>query len=189
MIVLDLGCGTRKRHGSIGADLLPLPGVDVVCDLTQFPYPFAESTADEIHLNHVIEHLDNPVKALEEVWRIARPGAAVYIRVPHFTGRYAWKDPTHKRCFTSESFDYFGETPYSYYTPARFAVRSVRLIYFLELPCRRILAWWGDLVQRLLDRHPTFAERFVAYLVGGIDEIQATLVTTKNGVCRSPDNR
>jgi SAM-dependent methyltransferase len=179
MRVLDLGCGTRKHPASIGADLHALPGVDVVCDLTRFPYPFATNSVDVIHLNHVIEHMDDPVRVLEEAWRITRSGGKVYVRVPHCTGRYAWKDPTHRRAFTSESFGYFGENPYSYYTTARFAVSSVRLKYFLESPSRRLYRLWGALVQLLLDRHPTFFERFLAYLVGGIDEIRTVLETRK----------
>jgi hypothetical protein len=38
---------------------------------------------------------------------------------------------------------------------------------------------WGRAVQRLLDRHPTFAERFLCYLIGGIEELQVTLVALK----------
>jgi predicted SAM-dependent methyltransferase len=108
MTILDLGCGAKKHPGSIGADVCPLPSVNVVCDLARYPYPFATDTADEIHLNHVIEHLEDPPKALYEAWRITKNGGIVHVRVPHYTGRYAWKDPTHKRCFTSESFDYLG---------------------------------------------------------------------------------
>ena len=38
----------------------------------------------------------------------------------------------------------------------------------------------------MLDRHPTFCERFLAYLVGGIDELQVTLVAVKNGDAAPP---
>jgi hypothetical protein len=31
----------------------------------------------------------------------------------------------------------------------------------------------------MLDSHPTFAERFLAYWVGGIDELQVVLETVK----------
>ena len=36
----------------------------------------------------------------------------------------------------------------------------------------------------MLDRHPTFSERFLVYLVGGIDEIRVTLETVKDGAAR-----
>lgn len=181
-VILDFGCGTYKVSRAIGTDIRRLPGVDVVHDLARVPYPFASNCADEIHLSHVLEHLANPVAVLEEIWRITKPGAEILIRVPHYSGPYAWKDPTHLRCFSTESFDYFGSNVYSYYTHARFRVHSVRLQYFLQPSYRRIYNWWGTLVQWILDRHPTFSERFLAYLVGGIDEIHVMLKTIKNGV-------
>jgi SAM-dependent methyltransferase len=175
-VVVDVGCGNKKVAGAVGVDCLALPGVDVIHDLTSFPYPFATSSVDEIHLNHVLEHLPDVMATMEELWRIAKPGAKINIRVPHFTGILAWRDPTHRRSFTSESFTYFGENEYSFYTHARFDVISVRLMYSsthkLLSPWRKILA---KTVQSLIDRYPTFCEHHLSYLVGGIDEIQAVL--------------
>jgi SAM-dependent methyltransferase len=178
-ITLDLGCGVRKIAGTFGADVRPLAGIDIVCDLARIPYPFGTGSVDEVHLSHVLEHLDNPVAVLAEIWRILKQDGRLHIRVPHYTGTFAWKDPTHRRCFSSESFDYFGVNPYSYYTSARFDVESVRLRYFMQPPGRRVSRVWGLMVQRLLDAHPTFGERHVAYLVGGIDEIEVHLRAVK----------
>jgi SAM-dependent methyltransferase len=178
--VFDLGCGAHKTAGAFGVDTVRLPGVDLVHDLQVRPYPLPDGCADEVILSHVLEHFADPLTVMEEVWRIAGPAAHVQIRTPHYSGRYAWKDPTHRRAFTSESFHYFGENGYSYYTAARFRVLHVRLKYFLEEeqwpPLHRV---WGRAVQRLLDRHPTFGERFLCYLVGGIDELQVTLEAAK----------
>jgi ubiquinone/menaquinone biosynthesis C-methylase UbiE len=185
MTILDLGCGKNKAAGAIGADRFPLPGVDVIADLTHFPYPFANNSIDQIHLSHVLEHMDSPVEVLTEVWRISKNGAKVHIRVPHYTGPYAWKDPTHKRCFTSESFDYFGLNAYSYYSPARFGIETLRLNYTMTPPGRPLYRVWSAVVQWLLTRHPTFFERYLGYLVGGIDEIQVTLEAVKNSSTES----
>jgi SAM-dependent methyltransferase len=177
----DLGCGGHKVTDAFGMDAADLPGVDLVHDLRSRPYPLPEGSADEIVLNHVIEHFTDPLPVLEEVWRIARGGGRVLIRTPHYSGRYAWKDPTHRRAFTSESFHYFGENAYSYYTSARFAVVSVRLKYFMEEEVwPRPHRIWGRAVQWLLDGHPTFSERFLSGLLG-IDEIQAELKAVKRG--------
>ncbi|HTT20464.1 MAG TPA: methyltransferase domain-containing protein [Candidatus Sulfotelmatobacter sp.] len=177
--VVDIGCGQKKVPGAIGVDCVPLPGVDVVHDLDSFPYPFAASSIDEIHAYHVLEHVPDVMATMEELWRISKPGATVHIRVPHFSGILAWKDPTHKRSFTSESFGYFGENGYSYYTRARFQVMSVSLRYSIQPKNRWIERAFAKVTQWLLDRHPTFGERHLAYLVGGIDEVQATLKTIK----------
>jgi SAM-dependent methyltransferase len=179
-VILDLGCGARKTPGAYGVDSIFLPGVDLIHDLAATPYPFPENCADEIHLNHVLEHFENPLPIIEEVWRIARPNGRVLIRTPHYSSRYAWKDPTHRRTFSAESFHYFGENNYSYYTHARFRVVRVRLKYFME---EEFWPWphraWGRAVQWMLDRHPTFGERFLCYLVGGIDELRVTLEAIK----------
>ena len=171
-VVLDLGCGARKVPGAFGIDIAAMPGVDLVHDLRTTPSPVPESCADAIYLNHLLEHFEDPLLILEEVWRMARPGGRVYIRTPHYSGIYAWRDPTHRRSFSAASFHYFGENIYSYYTRARFHVVQVRLKYFME---EQFWPWpfraWGRAVQWFLDRHPTVGERFLCYLIGGIDEL------------------
>jgi len=179
-VIIDLGCGRHKAPGALGVDVVPLPGVDLVHDLQQFPYPLPGNCADEIRLMHVLEHFADPLPILQEVWRLARPGGTILIRTPHYSGWYAWKDPTHRRAFSAESFNYFGENDYSYYSATRFRVRAVRLRYFLE---EQYWPWphraFGRIVQRILDSHPIFAERFLCHWIGGIDEIQVTLEAVK----------
>ena len=178
--VFDLGCGARKSAGAFGMDSVRLPGVDLVHDLESRPYPLPHDCADEVVLNHVLEHFADPLPVLEEVWRITRRGGCVTIRTPHYSGPFAWKDPTHRRAFSSQSFGYFGENDYSYYTRARFRVARIRLKYFMEEhQWPRPYRAWARLVQWLLDSHPTFGERFLCYLVGGIDELQVVLEPVK----------
>ena len=52
--ILDFGCGNRKRPGSIGIDVNPRTDADVVHDLNVFPYPFADSSFDEVYADNVI---------------------------------------------------------------------------------------------------------------------------------------
>jgi len=165
---------------AFGIDAAWLPGVDLVHDLSVRPYPIPDDCADQVVLHHVLEHFADPLPIMEEVWRMSRPGGRVLIRTPHYSGPYAWNDPTHRRAFTSQSFHYFGENGYSYYTPARFRVLEVRLKYFME---ESLWPWphrtFGRAVQALLDRHPTFGERFLCFLVGGIEELRVTLEAVK----------
>src|SRR5438876_10733071 len=53
-VILDLGCGAKKVPGAFGVDGISLPGVDLVHNLGETPYPLPEHCADEIHLNHVL---------------------------------------------------------------------------------------------------------------------------------------
>jgi SAM-dependent methyltransferase len=43
---------------------------------------FGDGTFDFVVINHVLEHLSNPVKAVREVFRICRKGGTVIISVP-----------------------------------------------------------------------------------------------------------
>jgi SAM-dependent methyltransferase len=103
---IELGCGLRKQQGYIGLDCVPLPGVDVVCNLEQ-GIPLAKNSATDLHADHCIEHLPDIVFAFQEIYRVCKPGARVHIRVPYYASIGAFKDPTHKSFYTEETFRYF----------------------------------------------------------------------------------
>jgi SAM-dependent methyltransferase len=124
---LDLGCGTAKVKNAIGVDKFLLPGVDVVCELDKYPYPFAHNVFDEVYLNDIIEHLPDTIKTMEEIYRICKPSAKVYIRTINWNSHYNAMDPTHVRTFHERSFDFYGNYPgRDYYSTARFDVISVK---------------------------------------------------------------
>lgn len=104
---LDLGCGKKKRIGTIGVDISDDTDADIIHDLNTFPYPFADNEFDYVYIDNVLEHLDNVVKVLEELHRITKDGATLKIIVPFFRNVLAYIDPTHKHFFTYRSLDYF----------------------------------------------------------------------------------
>lgn len=123
--ILELGCGRVKHPNAVGIDRIALPGVDVVHDLNQHPYPFEDNSFDEVYAVHVIEHLDSILAVMEEVHRITRPNARVVVITPHHSDAISWQDPTHKWHLNSYSFSYFEPTYHTnYYTRARFLVES-----------------------------------------------------------------
>ena len=83
--MLDLGCGRRKVRGCIGIDILPDSDADVIHDLNEVPYPFEDNLFDVIYANDCLEHLDDVIKVMEELYRIAKPKAKIFISVPHFS--------------------------------------------------------------------------------------------------------
>lgn len=88
-------------------DLLPLPGVDVVHDLEQFPYPFEDNTFDEVFCSHVLEHMSDLQKCMRELIRITKKGGEIRVKVPYVSNPNGWADPTHHRLFSLNSFHYF----------------------------------------------------------------------------------
>lgn len=127
---LDIGCGSSKRDGHVGVDIIKLDGVDIVHDLTMFPYPFAENSVDEIWMDNVLEHLENPLLVMNEIYRICKNGAKITISVPYFRSFYATIDPTHRNYFGVNWFNYFDPSHifnqrYKY-TDARFQIDRIQ---------------------------------------------------------------
>jgi len=130
MRILELGAGLRPCPAGEGDEVVhldrqQLPHIEQVWDLDEFPYPFADNEFDRILALDVLEHLRDVRRSVEELWRIARPGARVSVRVPHWTSYRAHRDPTHRTDFDEHSFDYFGLGAYSYYSRVRLMVLSV----------------------------------------------------------------
>jgi len=154
---IHLGCGNDIRQGWLNVDSANIPGVDVVHDLTVFPWPFESNRFEEVRLHHVLEHLPDTVKTIEEIHRICVPGARVLIYVPYWNSRDMMTDPTHKRSFSEYSFDYFDpskaycrERPY--YSSARF--RIVNKNYFIKTGSyRRVAAPWAKSLLEVAARH------------------------------------
>jgi SAM-dependent methyltransferase len=127
--VLDVGCGINKHPGAIGIDRIAGTKADVLCDLDRIPYPFASGVFDEVRAIHVIEHVADVIRTLEEFHRLLKPGGQVFIATPHYTDFSSFCDPTHRWHLNSFSLRYFGEdhAGFGYYSSARFREISVRV--------------------------------------------------------------
>jgi SAM-dependent methyltransferase len=128
---VDLGCGRGKLEGAVGVDCRPHADVNVLADLDFFPWPFADNAFDLILFNNIIEHVADVVRCMEEVHRIARPGAQVVIRTPHFSHPESYRDPTHRRHLSWESLEYFlmEDPKHGLYTTARFRLITRELVF------------------------------------------------------------
>jgi len=112
---LHLGCGRDIRAGWINLDARPLPGTDVTADLDDCrntPLPFPADSIDEFFGSHVLEHLREPLAFMQELHRIAKPGAAAVFRVPYGSSDDADEDPTHVRRYFLNSFHFFSQLAY-----------------------------------------------------------------------------
>jgi SAM-dependent methyltransferase len=162
--VLDVGCGINKYPGSIGLDRNPNTAADVIADLDHFPFPFADSTFREVRAIHVIEHVADVIRTMEEFWRLLAPAGRAFVVTPHYTDFSSFCDPTHRWHLNSYSLRYFGEdnAGYGYYSVARFREISVRV---------RLLALWRYLgFEFLVNAFPRFRrfwEHYLCYVIRG----------------------
>lgn len=161
--VLHIGAGLRKIKGAVTLDVNPLLEPDVVWDLNLFPYPFPDSSFDIVVCEHVIEHLQQVIRVMEELHRVGRSGGKVVVRVPHFTSLNYNTDPTHTHAFSSRSFNYMciGEPELRYgYSTARFR----KLVGRMDM---RPLTLFNRLLMRLINRYLSFYEEHLAYIIPG----------------------
>lgn len=108
---LNLGCGRSALPGFVNVDRVALPGVDLVADLSA-PLPFVDSEAEEIRLSHVLEHMAEPLPLMQELHRVAAPGASLILSVPYGSSDDAWADQTHVRPYFLGSLQAFAQPFY-----------------------------------------------------------------------------
>jgi predicted SAM-dependent methyltransferase len=79
---LHIGSGDRRLEGWINVDLLPLPGVDVVADVTEGLH---FSGVEAIFAEHFLEHLrlNKAIDFLVEAHRVLEPGAWMRLSTPN----------------------------------------------------------------------------------------------------------
>jgi len=74
----------EKQHGDryITTDI-ESPLAKVKADIHQLP--FADNTFDAVLCNHVLEHVADDIKALQEIKRVLKPGGWAILQVPFFS--------------------------------------------------------------------------------------------------------
>jgi SAM-dependent methyltransferase len=109
MTILNLGCGNAPLTGNdvVNHDRTHFaPHVDVAHDLNSLPWPWPDATFEAILAHSVLEHLDSFYAFFNEAWRILAPGGTIEVVVPRWDHVNVAIDPTHKRGYHIESFDF-----------------------------------------------------------------------------------
>jgi len=167
-VIIELGCGPRKRAGRIGIDRLDLPQVDIVADLEAGLKFLPDRSVDEIHCRSFLEHVQNFEHLFAEMVRVLKDDGRACIFVPHFSNPYYYSDYTHKRPFGLYTFYYFTDPENqprrkvpSFYTSTRVEILSVRLKFRSAF---RILHWPRKLFAAIINLHPALQELYEAGL-------------------------
>jgi SAM-dependent methyltransferase len=186
-MILDIGCGIAKTPGALGIDSNPGTQADLIHDLNSYPWPLDNDAFDCVICSHIVEHVADLIRFMEEVHRVSQPGALVEIVTPHFSSRFSFTDPTHVRHLGLRSFDYFIprrslslnlltralETQYAvpdFYIKPLFAMERAQLRF------ARPFRWLG--LQWFANRAPDFYELYWAFVLPARD-LYFTLRTLK----------
>lgn len=125
---LNLGSGRKRYPSFINIDRAKLPETDLVWDLEEVPLPFKDNSVSEIVSEHVLEHISNLPRLLEEMYRITKPNGRWKIVVPYYKYEGTFRDPTHRCFFSENTFDYFTEgNTFDYYSNVRLKVLKKEL--------------------------------------------------------------
>lgn len=110
---INLGSGDDLREGYINVDLYE-PTADIKHDLNSIPYPFSDNFADEILMQHVLEHCDKPIDVVNECIRILKPSGKLIVEVPMYNHAAAI-EAAHTTFFNDTYFNYWYKPKKSYH--------------------------------------------------------------------------
>ncbi len=135
-LIVDLGCGKRKKDGALGIDKADLPGVDIVADIEQGLPFLPDHCVDYLHCRSMLEHIKDFPAAMKEIVRVLKKDGKAEIYVPHFSSPYYYSDFTHRNFFGLYSFYYFVPTENQlrrkvpdYYTNFKIDILSLKLLF------------------------------------------------------------
>ncbi len=110
VVKIDLGSG-GPHEGFITFDVRPLPGIDIVHDWEEIPWPLPSACATLLMAGHVVEHV-NPAKFgflkwMDECWRVLKYDGQLMISTPFAGSTGYFSDPTHVNPCTNRTWEWF----------------------------------------------------------------------------------
>lgn len=102
MLKVDLGCGPNPLNGFVGVDRFPFENVDVVADIN-CALPFDDDTVDLLYASHSLEHVEDIMATMREVYRVCKHGAQVCIIAPYNEQKLNVANPYHLNVFNEHT--------------------------------------------------------------------------------------
>src|SRR5262245_14473636 len=174
MRVLDVGCGIKPylpffgtAREYVGVDVVPAEHVDVVASVERLPLD--DASFDVVLCIQVLEHVDDPARALRELHRVTRPGGRVLLSThgtqvfhPAPSDHWRWTHTGLERLFeTSAPWRSVTVTPGA----GTGACLGMLLATYVNLFAKRLHAvWLGRLVNRAVNRVAGWLDRLAPSL-------------------------
>ncbi|MFP6868667.1 MAG: methyltransferase domain-containing protein [Nitrospinota bacterium] len=171
--ILDIGCGQAKEPGAVGLDVNPATSADVLADVSGSSLPILPDSFDRIVVRHIVEHVEDPIRFMEELHAAARDGGEIEGITPHFSNPCSFADPTHRHHFSTLFLNFFlkeqDEAPegarrwvnrflecyypaISFYTAVRFEIVELE-ITFCRLHRWLGIAWFANRFPEIWEFH------------------------------------
>lgn len=120
MTKINIGCGRDYREGWINIDISREVKADAYCDIRtwelqrntdgNYDARIKDEEADVVYISGVLEQIgenEHLIHAINECWRVLKPGGQIVIVVPNAKHAIAHRDPMDIRKFTPATFNYF----------------------------------------------------------------------------------
>ena len=169
---LNLGSGPSPKQGYYSVDHLEMQSIDILADLNEPFDLLPDNCAEHIFSRHALEHIDNFLPLMREIYRITSPKGRIELTVPHFSNPYYYSDPTHVRFFGLYSMNYFvapdkqlgpRKVP-SFYSDIRFIIESIYIDFYQTSRLDKLLApIFSSLVNKRIN-FQDFYERRLCHL-------------------------
>ena len=163
---LDFGCGKNPREGFQGVDIKNF-GQPFVVDLTK-KWPWKDSSVDEAHASHFIEHLDagERIHFVNELFRVLKVGGKIQVIAPHWASCRAYGDLTHKWPPVSEFWFYYLSKDW----------RAVNAPHNDGYKCDFDVTWGYSLHPLLSARNAEFQQNAIQFSKEAAQDVIATFV-------------
>lgn len=176
---LNLGCGEFKKEGYVNVDFFSMSEPDVSHNLNEFPYPFSRDQFSLIEADHLIEHLEDPFLVMKELFRIAKDGALIKVKVPHFSRGFTHAQ--HNRGFDVTFPYYFNPSFGPGYQGTPLELDMMRLRWFSQPYLKKFVLpktqyhvanLLGKVIDLFANLSPNICSRIWCFWVGGFEEIE-----------------
>ena len=97
-------------------------------------WPFEDNSVGVFHANQALPYFENPIHAMEEIYRCLTPNGWLLSTTPSTDGRGAFMNPNYKSRWNANSFLYYTNMNFSKHigTPVKFQCFSMNKKYYPE---------------------------------------------------------
>lgn len=145
---LNFGSGYDYKSGYLNVDNGENIRKDLNYDLNKFPYPWEDNSVNKILLIGVLEHLEYPLKVLDECHRILKKGGVVHVKVPFHAHANCWKLDHRWACSYDAFKVLYDFKKYDYVCPRKFKIVQNKLCFGKKY------AVWNHILSPIFNKIP-----------------------------------